>query len=56
MSVLVGIVSKGQIADPVLKVLQINNVSIVICPGDLVTSFLYMFQVATVGLLMVRVP
>ena len=49
-------VVKGQMADPVLKVLQINRVSMEICPGDLVTSFLYRFHVATVALLMVRVP
>ena len=47
---------KGQMADPVLNVLQINRVSMAICPGDLVTSFLYMFHVATVALLMVRAP
>ena len=47
---------KGQMADPVLKVLQINRESMVVCLGDLVASFLYIFHVATVALLMVKVP
>jgi hypothetical protein len=51
-----GIVSKGQIAEPVLTLLQMRRESILSCPGLAVLLFLYMFHLATVGLLMVNVP
>lgn len=50
-----GIVVKGQMAEPMYE-LQINTESMLLSPGDCVMLFLYIFQVATVGLLMVNVP
>jgi hypothetical protein len=50
-----GIVVKGQIAEPMYE-LQIKTESILLSPGVCVMLFLYIFHVATVGLLMVSVP
>ena len=51
-----GMVLKGQIAEPVLTLLQMRRESIFVCPGLADLLFLYMFHVATVGLLIVNVP
>ena len=51
-----GIALKGQIAEPVLTVLQMRRESIFDCPGLVDLLFLYIFHVATVGLLIVNVP
>ena len=51
-----GMVLKGQIAEPVFTLLQMRRESIFDCPGLEDMLFLYMFHVATVGLLIVNVP